>query len=313
MNLKIIFAGTPQFAVPTLKALLESRHQVCAVYTQPDKPSGRGLKLTPTPVKQFALKNNLTVLEPETLREFVLQKQFKEFQADILVDVAYGVLVPKTILETPRFGCINLHPSLLPRWRGAAPIQRALLAGDSEIGVTIMQMDEGYDTGGILIQEKLAVSPFDTTKMLLQKTSELGAKLLLVALDEIEAGTLKAMPQNDAQSTYAKKIVKTEAKLNWRLSAIELDRMVRAFNPWPIAYTEINGEIIRVWQTLPIATEAEIKPGEIIQANADGIDVGTSSGILRILQLQFPGKKALPAKDILNAHHEVFTVGKNIS
>lgn len=311
--MKIIFAGTPQFAVPTLKALLESRHQVCAVYTQPDKPSGRGLKLTPTPVKQFALKNNLTVLEPETLREFVLQKQFKEFQADILVDVAYGVLVPKTILETPRFGCINLHPSLLPRWRGAAPIQRALLAGDSEIGVTIMQMDEGYDTGGILIQEKLAVSPFDTTKMLLQKTSELGAKLLLVALDEIEAGTLKAMPQNDAQSTYAKKIVKTEAKLNWRLSAIELDRMVRAFNPWPIAYTEINGEIIRVWQTLPIATEAEIKPGEIIQANADGIDVGTSSGILRILQLQFPGKKALPAKDILNAHHEVFTVGKNIS
>lgn len=314
--MKIIFAGTPKFALPTLKALLSSSHQVCAVYTQPDRPAGRGQKLTPSPVKQFAVENKLAILQPESLRETSELEKIKQFTADVLIDVAYGMILPETILNAFRFGCFNIHPSLLPRWRGASPIQRAILAGDETTGVTIMQMDSGLDTGAIIKQISMPIENTDTTAVLYSKLAEIGAKLLLETLDELQQkGKINTSPQDNVNSTYAKKLTKEEAKIDWQQSAQQIDCMVRAFNPWPIAYSEIDGETIRIWQASPMLTtekETALKssPGTIMHSDKYGIDVETGQGILRIEKLQLAGGKILSIQDVLNAKQKLFAVGK---
>ena len=311
--MKIIFAGTPEFALPTLQALLHSPHKICAVYTQPDRKAGRGQKLTASPVKELALANNLPLYQPTSLKDPIAQKQMQKLNADILVNVAYGLLLPEAVLNIPKFGCINIHPSLLPRFRGAAPIQRAIMAGDTITGVTIMKMDVGLDTGDIYKQITLPINNTDTTAALIKKTSEIGARLLLEVLAEIETRSDKATPQNNEQTVYANKISKEEGKIDWHKSAEEIDRMIRAFNPWPIAYTEINGKYIRIWEAKIKPTKQHATPGTIIHADKNGIEVMTGSGLLCLLNIQLPGSNPLHVKDILNAHQQEFAVGQKFA
>ncbi|CAL7959904.1 10-formyltetrahydrofolate:L-methionyl-tRNA(fMet) N-formyltransferase [Gammaproteobacteria bacterium] len=314
--MKIIFAGTAEFALPALRALLNSPHKICAIYTQPDRPAGRGQKITANPIKKFALAHNLPIYQPTTLKDPIVQKQLQDLAADILINIAYGMILPETVLNSFKFGCANIHPSLLPRWRGAAPIQRAIEAHDQITGVTIMQMDMGLDTGGIYKQETLPIGHTDTTATLFIKTAELGAKLLLETINKIEIGTAKITAQNDAQTTYAKKLTKEEGKIDWHKSAQELDCMIRAFNPWPIAYTEIDGLTIRIWQAEAQNNMSQkitaATPGTIDQSNKNGIDIVTGKEILRLLKIQLPGGKPLPVKDILNAHQQLFAVDKKL-
>lgn len=313
--MKIIFAGTPEFALPALETLLNSHHQICAVYTQPDRPAGRGQRLTASPVKNLAIANKLPLYQPLTLKDFSTQQQLQDLNAAILVNVAYGMLLPEAVLNIPQLGCINIHPSLLPRFRGAAPIQRAIMAGDAITGVTIMKMDLGLDTGDLYQQSSLPIDNYDTTVTLMEKTAKIGAKLLLEVLTKIENGQALATPQNNAQATYANKISKEEGKIDWQKSALAIERMIRAFNPWPVAFTEINGKYFRIWQatTKPQLTGTEIPPGTIIQIDKNSIEVMTKEGILRLLKIQLPGGKPLPVADIINAQPQEFTVGKKLS
>jgi len=308
--MKIAFAGTPQFAVPFLQALIDSPHYICAVYTQPDRPAGRGQKITASPVKEFAEKNQLTIFQPASLKDFKAQEEFETLQADVLVNVAYGLLLPETILTATKFGCVNVHPSLLPRWRGAAPIQRAIMAGDTETGVSIMQMDKGLDTGGIYQQEKFPIEKNDTTLSIMEKAVVSGVKLLLEVLNDIALDIEKVVPQDDTLSTYAKKLNKEEAKINWELSAIAIDRMIRAFIPWPIAFTTIDNVNIRVWEAEALEGKHHALPGTIIACNKYGIDVATGNGILCLKKIQLPNHKALTVIDILNSHTKLFVCGK---
>ncbi len=299
---RIIFAGTPQFAVPSLLALLNSKHTVCAVYTQPDRKAGRGRKLQASPVKSVALEHEVDVYQPVSLKESESQAQLQALKADLMIVVAYGLLLPKTVLDMPSFGCINVHASLLPRWRGAAPIQRALLAGDTITGVTLMQMDVGLDTGAMLKTEACEILPDDTGETLHDRLSDLGAKMLAETIDDIE--TLPTIPQDDNLAIYAKKLEKAEARLDWQAPAIVLERKVRAFNPWPVAQAELFGQTLRIWDAKaisdPIISGVEI--GSIIKAQRDGIDVVTGDGILRLLTVQRAGGKAISVGDFLNAH-----------
>ncbi len=314
--MKIIFAGTPRFAIPALKALINSSHKICAVYTQPDRPAGRGQKLTASPVKQLALMSNLPVYQPLTLKNPETQKELRNSGADVFIDVAYGLLLPETVLNIPKFGCVNIHPSLLPRFRGAAPIQRAILAGDPITGVTIMQMDAGLDTGAIYKQQPLPITNTDTAETLMEKAADIGAKLLLEVLTEIENGSAKITPQSNDQTTYANKISKEEGKIDWHKSAEEIERMIRAFNPWPIAYTENENNYVRIWQAAIKNHEKlaeSFTPGTIINTGKDGIDVATGNGVLQLLKIQLPGGKQLLVQDILNAHHHLFATGKKFS
>jgi methionyl-tRNA formyltransferase len=300
---RIIFAGTPQFAVPSLITLLNSKHTVCAVYTQPDRKAGRGRKLQASPVKLIALEHGIDVYQPISLKDTTSQIQLKALQADLIIVVAYGLLLPKTVLEMPRFGCINVHASLLPRWRGAAPIQRALLAGDTITGVTLMQMSVGLDTGAILKTENCNILPDDTGQTLHDRLSDLGAQLLAKTIDEIE--TLPATPQDNNLANYAKKLEKAEAQLDWQAPAIVLERKVRAFNPWPVTQAELFGQTLRIWaaKALPLpVTINEPNIGSVIHAQRDGIDVVTGDGILRLLIVQRAGGKAISVGDFLNAH-----------
>lgn len=309
MPLKIVFAGTPLFAIPALAALLRSEHSICAVYTKPDRPAGRGQKLAKSPIKQFAEQHNLLIHQPETLKDKTAQQTLKELQADIMVDVAYGLFLPKEVLDLFKFGCINIHPSILPRWRGAAPIERAILAGDKETGVTIMQVDEDWDTGAILKQIKVPINATDTTATLQEKLAQIGAELLLEVLRDIEANKLNPIVQDDSKSCYAEKIKRSDAELNWQLSAIELDLRVRAFNPWPVAFTNIDTELIRIWKAIPITIKINEPPGTIINADKQGIDIATGKGILRLLELQLAGGKILTVAAILNSKRDLFKIG----
>ncbi|EKD45517.1 MAG: hypothetical protein ACD_69C00257G0004, partial [uncultured bacterium] len=284
----------------------------------PDRPAGRGQKLTASPVKKWALANNLPLYQPASLKDSAAQKQLQELNADILVNVAYGLLLPKAVLNIPKFGCINIHPSLLPRFRGAAPIQRAIMAGDTITGVTIMKMDVGLDTGDIYKQTTLPIDDTDTTATLMKKTSKIGAKLLLEVLAEIETESAKATPQDDKQTIYADKISKEEGKIDWHKSAQEIDRMIRAFNPWPIAHTEINGKYIRIWKAKIKAITQQKNtpnniPGTIIHADKNSINVLTGDGLLCLLNIQLPGSKPLQTSGILNAHKQEFAVGQKFS
>ncbi len=299
---RIIFAGTPQFSVPSLLAILNSQHTVCAVYTQPDRKAGRGRKLQASPVKLIALEHEINVYQPITLKDETVQTQLKELEADLMVVVAYGLILPKIVLETPRLGCINVHASLLPRWRGAAPIQRALLAGDNTTGITMMQMDVGLDTGGMIKTAGCEILLDDNGQVLHDRLSAMGAELLTNTIDEI--GNLPVIAQDDSKATYANKLEKSEAQLDWNEPAIVLERKVRAFNPWPVAQADLFGQTLRIWKAkvIPVFTTEPI--GSIVRCQRDGIDIVTSDGILRLLNIQKAGKKPMPVSDFINANPE---------
>lgn len=305
--LNIIFAGTPDFAARHLQALINSHHNVIAVYTQPDRPAGRGKKLTASPVKELAVSHDIPVYQPGSLRKEPAQQELAALNADIMVVVAYGLILPKVVLDTPRLGCINVHGSILPRWRGAAPIQRALWAGDKETGVTIMQMDVGLDTGDMLLKTYLPIEDDDTSATLYEKLALQGPDALLQALEGLANGTLTAEKQDEALANYAEKLSKEEARLDWSKSATQLWQEVRAFNPWPVSYFEHQGNTIKVWQTQVSTTSSNAAPGTIISASKKGIEVATGDGVLTLLSMQLPGKKPLSVADILNARGDWFT------
>jgi methionyl-tRNA formyltransferase len=288
--------------VPALEALLRSAHRVVAVYTQPDRPAGRGQQLAASAVKQWAVRHGLPVEQPVTLREPAAVEQLQRWSADVMVVAAYGLLLPQSILQTPRLGCINIHASLLPRWRGAAPIQRAIAAGDAQTGVTIMQMEAGLDTGPMLLTRAVSIDARETAATLHDRLATLGAQALLDALDEIAAGTARPRVQPADGVTYATKLRKEEAVIDWSRSAAEIDRQIRAFDPWPVAETRWNGQQLRVWQAMPIDSTASRSPGAVLATSAAGIDVRTGNGVLRLTKVQSAGRKAMSAAEFLKAH-----------
>ncbi|WP_340611958.1 methionyl-tRNA formyltransferase [Xenorhabdus bharatensis] len=312
-SLRIIFAGTPDFAAHHLAALLKSQHQIVGVLTQPDKPAGRGKKLTPSPVKVLAEEHHIPVFQPKTLRTEESQQWVMEQQADIMVVVAYGLILPQAVLDIPPLGCLNVHGSLLPHWRGAAPIQRAIWAGDKETGVTIMQMDAGLDTGDMLLKATCPITNEDTTASLYDKLADIGSDALLNTLSLITSGNSQPESQDNILATYAEKLSKDEARIDWNLSAIQLERCVRAFNPWPISYFFIDEQPIKVWEAHAIDGKSNQTPGTVIHADKKGIQIATTDGILNITQLQPPGKKAMSATDLLNSKREWFTPGNKIN
>lgn len=299
--MKIVFAGTPEFAVPTLGMLLESPHEVCAVYTQPDRPSGRGQKLKPSPVKELARSHGVPVFQPTTLKNPAAQERLRSHQADLMVVVAYGLILPKPILEIPRLGCVNVHASLLPRWRGAAPIQRAILAGDEVTGITIMMVEPRLDAGPMLHKKVCRIAPLETAGELHDRLARLGAEALAEVLPAIEAGTVRPEVQDETQVTYAAKLEKHEARLDWTMAAVDLERRVRAFNPWPVAETLYRGQTLRIWRAESLDEPAPAEPGTILD-RVRTLDVATGRGVLRLLEVQLPGGKRMPAQAFLNAH-----------
>lgn len=308
--LRIIFAGTPDFAAKHLSALINSEHEVIAAYSQPDRPAGRGKKLKPSDVKQLAVSHDIPVYQPISLRNEDAQQELAALNADLMVVVAYGLILPQIVLDTPRLGCINVHGSLLPRWRGAAPIQRAIWAGDAETGVTIMQMDLGLDTGAMLHKVTCPIADDETSASLYDKLAELGPQGLLETLAQISNNTAVAEVQNDEQSNYAAKLSKEEANIDWTQSAVEIERQVRAFNPWPVSYTQIAEQNVKIWQASVSKETTDAQPGTVIAATKQGIQVATGNGVLTLLNMQLAGKKAMPVQDILNARKEWFTVGQ---
>ncbi len=309
-SLRIIFAGTPEFAVRSLAALLETRHEVVAVYSQPDRPAGRGRKLAPTPVKTLALEHDIPVHQPVSLRDEEAQQILASHNADLMVVVAYGLILPQVVLDTPRLGCINVHGSLLPRWRGAAPIQRAIWQGDKESGVTIMQMEAGLDTGPMLLKTRLDIATDETSQTLHDKLAEQGGDALKQAVDALAEGSLTPEVQDDALANYAEKLSKAEAEIDWTKDVAFIDRCIRAFNPWPVSWTTLNGETVRVWLAEPESGKSELAPGTVISADKTGLRIACGEGILCIKNLQLPGKKALSVVDILNSGKNLFVAGE---
>jgi methionyl-tRNA formyltransferase len=312
-SLRIIFAGTPDFAARHLDALLSSGHQVVGVFTQPDRPAGRGKKLMPSPVKVLAEEHGLPVFQPASLRPQENQQLVADLNADVMVVVAYGLILPKAVLDMPRLGCLNVHGSLLPRWRGAAPIQRSLWAGDTDTGVTIMQMDVGLDTGDMLYKLSCPITDEDTSATLYDKLAELGPKGLIDTLQQLADNRVQPEVQDEALVTYAEKLSKEEARLDWSLPAAQLERCIRAFNPWPMSWLEIDGQPVKVWQASVIAGPVNAAPGTIVEANKQGIQVATVEGILNLESLQPAGKKAMSAQDLLNSRREWFTPGNSLA
>lgn len=296
--MRLIFAGTPEFAAAALAALIEAGHDVALVLTQPDRPAGRGMKLTPSAVKQLALRHGLSMQQPATLKDAEAQAQLAAVNADAMIVAAYGLLLPPTVLAIPCLGCLNIHASLLPRWRGAAPIQRAILAGDPETGITIMQMDKGLDTGGMLLRTVLPIADDDTAQTLHDKLAVLGASCIVTALQWLEHGTLQAQPQDDSAATYAAKLSKAEGWLDWHKSAAELARAVRAYNPFPVAQARLLAETWRIWEAQAVQ-RSEGSPGEILQADKEGILVRCGEGALLLKEIQKAGGKRLPALSFL--------------
>lgn len=314
-KLNIIFAGTPDFAATHLQALLNSEHNVIAVYTQPDKPAGRGKKLQASPVKQLAQQHNIPVYQPKSLRTEEAQEELKMLNADVMVVVAYGLILPKEVLEMPRFGCLNVHGSILPRWRGAAPIQRSIWAGDSETGVTIMQMDVGLDTGDMLHKVYTPIEPTETSASLYAKLAELAPPALIDVLDNLGTDKFTPEKQQENLANYAEKLTKEEALLNWNLPAAQLERNIRAFNPAPVAYLNLNvngkEERIKVYQAVVLAHQ-NAKAGTVLAVDKKGIQIATGDGVLQITQLQPQGKKPMSVQDFLNGRGDWFKVGSVI-
>ena len=311
--MRIIFAGTPEFAAVHLKALIDDgNHQVVAAYTQPDRPAGRGKKLTASPVKQLAQGHELEVLQPLSLKDPEQQAILAAYNADIMVVVAYGLILPQAILDVPRLGCINVHASILPRWRGAAPIQRAIEAGDKETGVTIMQMDVGLDTGDMLHIVRCPITETETSTSLHDKLAAIGAPALLETLRQLEQHTASPKPQDDTLSCYAAKIEKHEALVDWHQDTVQIDRKVRAFNPFPAAYTTLEDQRIKLWGATPIGDSGNGAPGEIIRADNNGLLVSCGKGALLITHLQLPGKSRMPVSEALKSRAAFFACGKRL-
>jgi len=315
-TLNIIFAGTPDFAAQHLQALLDSEHHVIAVYTQPDKPAGRGKKLQASPVKQLAEQHQIPVYQPKSLRKEEAQAELKALNADVMVVVAYGLILPQAVLEAPKYGCVNVHGSILPRWRGAAPIQRAIWAGDQQTGVTIMQMDVGLDTGDMLHKVTTPILPTETSASLYAKLAELAPPALLEVLNGLATQQFKPEKQDESLANYAEKLTKEEAKLDWTLSAAQLERNIRAFNPAPIAYLTVNvngvEERVKIYQA-QVLPHQEKTAGTLLNVSKNGIEIATAEGVLNITQLQPSGKKPMSIQDFLNGRADWFKVGETLA
>lgn len=308
-SLRIIFAGTPDFAASALLALIKSEHEVVAVYTQPDRPAGRGRKLRASPVKELALKHSIPVLQPENLKEADAQDKLRSFNADVMVVAAYGLILPQIVLDIPRLGCLNIHASLLPRWRGAAPIQRAIAAGDKESGITIMQMNAGLDTGDILQLSSCPINKKDTGGDLHDRLAVIGANAILETLKNLSSTKLTPVVQDDSLATYAHKLDKKEALINWQNSASDIERLIRAFNPWPVAFTYLNDKPLRIWQAQALPEKSKLAVGTVIDCDKKGIDISCGEGTLRLLKLQPSGSKAMDVASFMNGHAKQLPAG----
>ena len=316
--LNIIFAGTPDFAAKHLAALIDSEHNMVAVYCPPDKPAGRGKKVSACPTKLLAIEHGIPVEQPENFKNTETQQVLAKYQADVMVVVAYGLLLPQVILDTPRLGCINVHGSILPKWRGAAPIQRAVEAGDTQTGVTIMQMDKGLDTGAMILKASCDIAPQDTSASIYEKLAELGPAALIDTLTLMAEGKHRAQPQDDSQASYAAKLDKKEAELDWSLPAKVLHRKVQAYIPWPVAQFTFTDEQqkqhrIRIWQASVVDNNSNLAAGTIITADKSGIVVATAEQAISLEMLQLPGKKSLACQDILNGRADWFQKGRSIN
>ena len=309
-DLRLVFAGTPEFAAAHLQALLDAGLRPLAVYTQPDRPAGRGQKLAMSAVKQLALQHDLPVCQPASLRSPEAQAELTALQPDLLLVVAYGLILPQAVLDIPRLGCINSHASLLPRWRGAAPIQRAIEAGDAETGVTVMQMEAGLDTGPMLLKTCTPISPTDTGGSLHDRLAQIGPPAVLEAIRGLAAGTLQGDPQNDALACYAHKLSKADAVIDWQRPASELERRIRAFNPWPLAHAQWQGQALKVWAAE--CAEGQGQPGQVLDCSRDGLLVACGDGALRLTRLQLPGGKPLAFSDLYNARRDQFATGMRL-
>ena len=309
--LRIVFAGTPSFASQHLKAILK-HCDVVAVYTQPDRPAGRGRKLTPSPVKQLAIESNIPVYQPRTLKSEEAQANLAALKPDLMIVVAYGLLLPQTVLDMPTHGCINVHGSLLPAWRGAAPIQRSLMAGDKETGVTIMQMDSGLDTGDMLHKVSLTIEAIDTSGSIYDKLANIGETALIQVIEQVANGSLTPERQDNTLASYAHKITKEEGRIDWTLSAETISCHIRGLNPWPIAWTTINEEVVRCWEVSHIDnSDSGEKPGVILQANKSGLVISCGQGAITLTQIQLPGKRAMIIPDVLNSRKALFAIGSS--
>lgn len=308
--MKIIFAGTPTFAEIQLASLLETSHEIVAVYTQPDKPAGRGQQLHMSPVKTLALKENIPVEQPTSLKSEEAFATLAKYQPDVMIVAAYGLLLPEAVLNLPRYGCINVHASRLPRWRGASPIQQAILAGDKETGITLMRMDKGLDTGNILATGEIEILDTDTSETLHDKLAIQGAKMLYHILEEIV--DLPGEKQQDSEATHAPKITKAASIIDWQQPATVIDRQIRAYTPWPIAQTLIDGQVLRIFNAKPLTANHHQKPGTIIEHTPAGMHVATGAGTLLVTHAQLPGKKTLAISEILKGHASLFTPSKKL-
>ena len=311
--MRVIFAGTPDFAATHLQAILEDdRYQLVAIYTQPDRPAGRGKKITQSPVKKLALANDIQLEQPASLTDIKTQETIARLEADVLIVVAYGLILPQAVLDIPRLGCINVHGSILPKWRGAAPIQRAIEAGDRETGVTVMQMDVGLDTGPMLTTSLCTIDDKETSASLYPKLAVLGAQALINTLEKMRSGTAVGIAQDSTQSSYADKIAKQESLIDWSASVTEIERRIRAFNPFPAAYSLVNGQRIKIWLASAVSRDYPGVPGEILSADDDGLLVKCGNGALLISTIQLAGKSKMCVAEVLKSRASIFSPGTRL-
>ena len=311
--MRVIFAGTPDFAATHLQAILDDdRYQLVAIYTQPDRPAGRGKKITQSPVKKLALANDIQLEQPASLTDIKTQETIARIEADVLIVVAYGLILPRAVLDIPRLGCINVHGSILPKWRGAAPIQRAIEAGDRESGVTVMQMDVGLDTGPMLTICRCAIDDKETSASLYPKLAVLGAQALINTLEKMRSGTAVGIAQDSTQSSYADKIAKQESLIDWSASVTEIERRVRAFNPFPAAYSLVNGQRIKIWLASADSRDYHGVPGEILSADNDGLLIKCGNGALLISTIQLAGKSKMCVAEVLKSRASIFSPGTRL-